>query len=139
MKRQPSYVNRSLVTKGRVNKRKASRALDIFLGLGSVILVIAALVMALDSWGISEFFSGSFLNIDPLFWIDVSLCSVVIISVMLVVILFWLTVAFSILALVSGLCIVAALVMGFSGFSLLWPLMLLLLAAWGLGKSSQCD
>ncbi|BAJ00428.1 hypothetical protein SVI_0457 [Shewanella violacea DSS12] len=101
--------------------------------------MIAALVMALDSWGISEFFSGSFLNIDPLFWIDVSLCSVVIISVMLVVILFWLTVAFSILALVSGLCIVAALVMGFSGFSLLWPLMLLLLAAWGLGKSSQCD
>ena len=139
MNRQSGYVNKSLVTKSRVNKSKASRALDIFLGLSTVILVIAALVMALEVWGVSEIFTRNFLNVEPLFWMDVSLWSIVVTSVMLLVILLWLTVVFSALALVSALCIVAALIMVFSGFSLLWPVLLLLLAAWGVGKSSQFD
>ncbi|MBL4813885.1 MAG: hypothetical protein JKY74_00185 [Shewanella sp.] len=101
--------------------------------------MIAALVMALETWGVSEFVSGKFLNVEPLFWMDVSLWSVVVTSVMLLVILLWLTVAFSVLALVSALCILGALIMVFSGFSLLWPVLLLLLAAWGVGKSSQFD
>ena len=129
----------SLVTKSRVNKSKASRSLAILLGLSTAILVIAALVMAVETWGVSEFVSGKFLNVEPLFWMDVSLWSVVVTSVMLLVILLWLTVAFSVLALVSALCILAALIMVVSGFSLLWPVLLLLLAAWGVGKSSQFD
>ncbi|MPY25196.1 hypothetical protein FM037_03500 [Shewanella psychropiezotolerans] len=101
--------------------------------------MIAALVMALEIWGVSEFVSRKFLNVEPLFWMDVSLWSVLVTSVMLLVILLWLTVAFSVLALVSALCILAALIMVVSGFSLLWPVLLLLLAAWGVGKSSQFD
>ncbi|MBE7214059.1 hypothetical protein IGW68_02675 [Shewanella benthica] len=101
--------------------------------------MIAALVMTLETWGVSEFVSGKFFNVEPLFWMDVSLWSVVVTSVMLLVILLWLTVAFSVLALVSALCILGALIMVFSGFSLLWPVLLLLLAAWGVGKSSQFD
>ncbi|AQS40181.1 hypothetical protein Sps_05112 [Shewanella psychrophila] len=129
MKRQPSYVN----------KRKTSRALDIFLGLSTTILVMTILVMALETWGTSEFFTRIFLNVEPLFWMDVSLWSLVVTSVVLFIILFWLTVAFSVLALASAICIVAALIMVFSGFSLLWPVLLLFLAAWGIGKSSQFD
>ena len=120
-------------------KSRMGRALDIFLGVSTTILVITLLIIAMQTWGTSQFFTDIFLNVEPVFWMDVSLWSLVVTSVMLLIILFWLTMVFSFIAFTSATCIIAALTLIFSGFSLLWPVLLLLVAAWGIGKASQLD
>lgn len=118
---------------------RKNRALDIFIALSCAILGGTLLVVAMQTWGTSQFFTDMFLSVEPLFWMDVSLWSLVVTSTLLLIILFWFTVAFSVLAITSAVCIFAALMLIFSGFSLLWPVLLLLVAAWGIGRASQLD
>jgi len=113
--------------------------LDLFIGIGIAILATALLIAAVQTWGTTQFLTGTLLSVEPIFWMDMSVWAVVLTLGSVLLIILWLTLAFSFLALVSGLCISCAFIMIFAGFSLFWPVLLLILAAWGVGQASQAD
>ncbi len=113
--------------------------LDLFIGIGIAILATTLLIAAVQTWGTTQFLTGTLLSVEPLFWMDMSVWAVVLTLGIVLLLILWLTIAFSFLALVSGLCITCALIMIFAGFSLFWPVLLLILAGWGVGQASQAD
>ncbi|WP_299790905.1 hypothetical protein [uncultured Shewanella sp.] len=115
------------------------KILDLFIGIGIAILASALLIAAVQTWGTTQFLTGTLLSIEPIFSMEMNVWLVLLSSVVVLILLFWLTLAFSFLALVSGLCITCAFIMVFAGFSLFWPVLLLILAAWGVGQASQAD
>gem|GEM_PF-3063403 len=118
---------------------KIRKVLDLFIGIGIAILATSLLIAAVQTWGTTQFLTGTLLSVEPLFWMDMSVWAVVLISVIVLLLSIWLTIALSFLALVSGLCISCALIMIFAGFSLFWPVLLLILAGWGVSQASQAD
>lgn len=111
------------------------RVLNSVIGLGIVILL--ALMLFVFSQYIDD--GWFYVSVESFQWIDISLWGIAVTSVVLLTMLFWLTLAFSFVAVVSAICVLSAMVMMFSGFSLVWPLILLLLAAWGVGQASHLD
>ncbi|MFQ6371629.1 hypothetical protein [Shewanella sp. YIC-542] len=85
--------------------------------------------------------SGASVLFNPaaFLWLDDGLWQVLLAGFTLMLLAVWMMVAFSVMALVVVLCGGAAMAMLLSGFSLLWPLLLLMLAAWGIGKTLQAD
>ncbi|TVP15627.1 hypothetical protein [Shewanella sp. KCT] len=118
--------------KGRTNLQKA---LDILLALG-VILIVAVALMMLGHYFEARWF---YISLESPQWIDIGLWSTALVSALLLILLLWLTLAFSFVALVSSVCVLSAIAMLFAGFSLFWPILLLLLAAWGVGQASRVD
>lgn len=108
---------------------------NTFLGAALLLLTIALLIASVEYWSLPTLYLG----IESLYLHDLSIWSIAMTSGVLLVVLIWVTLAFSLVALISALCVCAALVMMFAGFSLIWPVALLVLAAWGVGKASQVD
>ena len=142
-----AYLFCSRISFTKVGKRflKAQRRLkmkktfDLFIGIGIAILATTLLIAAVQTWGTTQFLTGTLLSIEPLFGMDMSVWAVVLTLGSVLLLILWLTLAFSFLALVSGLCISCAFIMLFAGFSIFWPLLLLILAAWGVAQASQAD
>ncbi|MEC4728580.1 hypothetical protein HWQ46_23960 [Shewanella sp. D64] len=122
-------------------KRKFAkkRVLNLFVGFSIVILAVSILIAAVQTWGTAQLFTGAVLSSEPVFWMSENVWNIVVTGVVLLLVILWLTLAFSFIALVSSLCITAALIMIFAGFSLLWPVLLLLIATWGVSQASQID
>ncbi|WP_083700420.1 hypothetical protein [Shewanella sp. UCD-KL12] len=118
---------------------RLSRTLNTFIAFSVFALILALTVTAFQTWGKPHFFTEAMLSLEPALWIDIGLWALAVTSIILLIILLWLTLAFSVIALVVALSIGAALIMIFSGASLLWPILLLILAAWGIGQASQFD
>jgi hypothetical protein len=100
--------------------------------LGGLALIVT---MAFELWMAPDLL----LMLESLQWGGLGLWTIALLSAITLLVLLWLTMAFSLLALICALCVGAALTMILSGFSLVWPLLLLLLAAWGVGRVSQLD
>ncbi|MCL1074811.1 hypothetical protein [Shewanella dokdonensis] len=85
--------------------------------------------------------SGATMLFDPsgLLWLDDGIWTLLLVGLTALLLLLWIFAAFSLMALVVVICSGVAIVMLLSGFSLLWPLLLLVLAAWGVGKTLQTD
>jgi len=85
--------------------------------------------------------SGAMFLFDPsgLLWLDDGIWTLLLTGLTALLLLLWICAAFSLMALVVVICSGAAMVMLLSDFSLLWPLLLLVLAAWGVGKTLQAD
>ncbi|ASJ95558.1 hypothetical protein [Shewanella marisflavi] len=111
------------------------KALDIFLVLGVITFVAATILILGHYFEVSWFY----ITLESPQWIDIGLWSSALVSALLLILLLWLTLAFSFIALVSSFCVLSAIAMMFAGFSLFWPLLLLLLAAWGVGLASRVD
>ncbi len=122
-------------------KRKLTmkRVLDLLIGFSIVILAVSILIAAVQTWGTAQFFTGAVLSSEPVFWMSERVWSIAFTGVVLMVTVLWLVLAFSFIALISALCITAALIMIFAGFSLFWPVLLLLLATWGVSQASEID
>lgn len=133
------YVNSAYASMKLKRSITMKRILDLLIGFSIVILAVSILIAAVQTWGTAELFTGVVLGAEPVFWMGFSVWSLLFAGVILLIVLLWLTLAFSVIALVSALCIAAALVMIFTGFSLLWPVLLLLLATWGVSQASQID
>lgn len=116
-------------------RNRLNRAADIAIGLGIVILL--ALMLLMCSWYMDS--AWFYVSLESFQWMDLDLWSLVLTSLVSLMTLLWLILAFSFVAVVSAMCVLIAMVMMFAGFSLLWPLVLLLLAAWGVGQASQLD
>ncbi|MCG9722407.1 hypothetical protein [Shewanella sp. Isolate7] len=121
--------------KGSTNFPKVQKALDILLALG-VVLFVAAVLLTLGHYFEARWF---YISLESPQWIDIGLWSTALVSALLLILLLWLTLAFSFIALVSSFCVLSAIAMLFAGFSLFWPIILLLLAAWGVGQASRVD
>lgn len=115
--------------------KRLSNILETIIGFGVVILLILMLLL------LSQYMDGAwfYVSLESFQWIDIGLWGIVLTSVVLLMMLLWITLAFSFVAVVSAMCVLSAMVMMFAGFSLFWPLILLLLAAWGVGQASQLD
>ncbi|MEC4740514.1 hypothetical protein HWQ48_24760 [Shewanella sp. E94] len=113
--------------------------MNLFVGFSIVILAVSILIAAVQTWGTAQLFTGAVLSSEPVFWMSENVWNIVVTGVVLLLVILWLTLAFSFIALVSSLCITAALIMIFAGFSLLWPVLLLLIATWGVSQASQID
>lgn len=74
---------------------------------------------------------------SPLMVVDENAWGMSIAAVTVLLLLVWLTVMFSLLAVATLVCAAAALVMLLSGVSLLWPVLLMLLALWGFNRALQ--
>lgn len=109
--------------------------IQISVGLLLVCLVAFAAIAFIEFWVAPDVI----LTLDSFQWMGLSMWTLVFVSAIAFLMLFWLTIAFSLLALISAICVGAALTMIFSGFSLVWPILLLLLAAWGVSRASQFD
>ena len=117
---------------------RSGRLKRIFeLSVSLVLLVCAAVVCVafFEVWVAPDVI----LALESFHWMGQSVWTIAFLSAIALLVILWLTVAFSVLALVSAMCVATALILIFSGFSLIWPLLLLLLAAWGVGRASQID
>ncbi|QSX34304.1 hypothetical protein JYB87_03365 [Shewanella avicenniae] len=79
----------------------------------------------------------SWIMASPLMWFDESLWSMSLAAMTVLLLLCWVTAAFSLMALATLSCSLMALVLLLSGASLLWPIMLILLAVWGFNRALQ--
>ncbi len=131
--------NESLKTQIEKKRDRFDRVLNTFIGCSVIALILALIVTAFQTWGKTHLFTEAMLSMEPAFWMDISLWVLAVTCIILLIILLWLTVAFSLIALVVALSIGASLIMIFSGVSLLWPVLLLIVAAWGIGQASQFD
>ncbi|QYK00984.1 hypothetical protein [Shewanella psychrotolerans] len=114
---------------------RLSNILETVIGLGVVISLIMMLLM------LSQYMDGGwiYVSLESFQGIDIGLWRIVLTGVVSFMMLLWITLAFSFVAVVSAMCVLFAMIMMVTGFSPLWPLLLLLLAAWGIGKASQLD
>ncbi len=115
--------------------RKLRKVLNSFLLLFTLCLAIFLSIFAVRFWGSPHILVGA----ESLYWMDMGVWSIALTAVLGVIVLVWLTVAFSFLAFVSAISIFLALVLIFTGFSVIWPLMLFLVAIWGMARASQFD
>ncbi len=106
-----------------------------FLTILLLLIAVALLFATVEYWQLPTLYLG----VESLYIQDLSLWSIAMTSGVLLIVLIWVTLAFSLVALISAVCVCVALVMMFAGFSLIWPVALLILAAWGVGKASQVD
>ncbi|QUN05411.1 hypothetical protein KDN34_14615 [Shewanella yunxiaonensis] len=102
-------------------------------------ILVWAFVGLLIIVAISVGHSGVMLLAHPseFFWLDDGIWSLLLAGLTGLMMLLWVTAAFSMMALVVVACSGAAIVMLLSGFSLLWPVLLLFLVIWGVGKTLQ--
>ncbi|BCV65237.1 MULTISPECIES: hypothetical protein [Shewanella] len=120
----------SMYNKSR-NKHRRYRLLSQLLVwsiVGALILMVSLLsreFMSVGIWG------------SPFLWLDAENWSWVLTLITAMLALVWAAMTFSVLAVVCVLCVAAALLMFISGFAMIWPVLILALAVWGIGKSSQ--
>ncbi|WP_417761740.1 hypothetical protein [Shewanella sp.] len=74
---------------------------------------------------------------SPLMVVDENSWGLGIGAVTVLLLLAWLAVVFSVLAVATLICATMALVMLLSGVSLFWPVLLILLALWGFNRAIQ--
>ena len=113
---------------------RLSNILETVIGFGVVMLIMMLLMLSQymdDGW--------FYVSLESFQWIDIGLWGIVLTGVVSFMMLLWITLAFSFVAVVSAMCVLFAMLMMFTGFSPLWSLLLLLLAAWGVGQASQLD
>lgn len=115
--------------------RKLRKALNSFLLLSAICLAVFLSIFAVRFWGSPHILVGA----ESLYWMDMGIWSLALAALVGVIVLIWLTVAFSFLAFVSALSIFLALMLILSGFSVIWPLMLFLVAVWGMARASRFD
>ena len=115
--------------------RKLNKALNVLLLICAICSAIFVTIFAVKFWGAPHILVGA----ESLYWMDMGIWSLALTALVGIVVLIWLTVAFSFLAFASALSIFVALVLIFTGFSVIWPLLLFLLAVWGMARASQFD
>ncbi|WP_335912777.1 MULTISPECIES: hypothetical protein [Shewanella] len=96
--------------------------------VGALILMVSLLsreFMSVGIWG------------SPFLWLDAENWSWVLTLITAMLALVWAAMTFSVLAVVCVLCVAAALLMFINGFAMISPVLVLALAVWGIGKSSQ--
>lgn len=113
----------------------SQRLLDITIAAAGIVAV-GVLVLFLANYLEHSFF---YISLESLQWIDIGLWATALTCAVLFSILVWVTLAFSVIAIVASVCVLIAIIMMFFGFSLIWPILLLLIAAWGIGQASQLD
>ncbi|MCZ4337593.1 hypothetical protein [Shewanella colwelliana] len=113
----------------------SQRLLDITVAAAGIVAV-GVLVLFLANYLEHSFF---YISLESLQWIDIGLWATALTCAVLFSILVWVTLAFSVIAIVASVCVLIAIIMMFFGFSLIWPILLLLIAAWGIGQASQLD
>lgn len=113
----------------------SQRLLDITVAAAGIVTV-GVLVLFLANYLEHSFF---YISLESLQWIDIGLWATALTCAVLFSILVWVTLAFSVIAVVASVCVLIAIIMMFLGFSLIWPILLLLIAAWGIGQASQLD
>ncbi|KFZ36030.1 hypothetical protein HR45_18670 [Shewanella mangrovi] len=94
-------------------------------------------VMILLAFIVSQPAMMSWVMASPLMWFDENLWSMSLAAMTVFLLIFWISAAFSLLALATLACSAMALVMLLSGASLMWPLILILLAVWGFSRAVQ--
>ncbi|OEG74992.1 hypothetical protein [Shewanella colwelliana] len=113
----------------------SQRLLDITVAAAGIVTV-GVLVLFLANYLEHSFF---YISLESLQWMDIGLWATALTCAVLFSILVWVTLAFSVIAVVASVCVLIAIIMMFLGFSLIWPILLLLIAAWGIGQASQLD
>lgn len=113
----------------------SQRLLDITVAAAGIVTV-GVLVLFLANYLEHSFF---YISLESLQWIDIGLWATALTCAVLFSILVWVTLAFSVIAVVASVCVLIAIIMMFLGFSLIWPILLLLIAGWGIGQASQLD
>lgn len=113
----------------------SQRLLDMTVAAAGIVTV-GVLVLFLANYLEHSFF---YISLESLQWIDIGLWATALTCAVLFSILVWVTLAFSVIAIVASVCVLIAIIMMFLGFSLIWPILLLLIAAWGIGQASQLD
>lgn len=115
--------------------RKLNKALNILLLICAICSAIFICIFAVKFWGAPHILVGA----ESLYWMDMGIWSLALTALVGVIVLVWLTVAFSLLAFASALSLLVALALILTGFSVIWPLLLFIFAVWGMARASQFD